>query len=599
MDAPRTAAALGIDFGTHNTVAAVLRGDGRRHQILFDGHPLLPSGIYLDHDGSILVGRDAASEARRYPHRYERNPKLRLDAPSILLGDKEVPVRDAVAAVMRRVLAECGAVAGPPRSVTVTVPAAWGPARRHLVSDAVTAAGGPAPVLLPEPVAAARYFAEILGHRVEPGRAVVVYDLGAGTFDASAVAATPEGFEVLAVDGSDRVGGHYLDQALVDHLGDRFAGTEERAAAWRSLVDPNAGTETLRARFALYDEVREAKERLSRRSTTEVVVPGFAADELLTRAELELLARPLLARTVAITKAVVREARLAPEQVAGIFMVGGASRMPLAATMIHQELGIAPTMIEQPELVVGEGAVVEPAAAARTRVAPVYAPAAVSQVQAPPPSSPPARPAAPPPATPTAVLPLPPRTARRPAILPVLLLVVAVVLLIASGAVLADLVDRGGAAADDDLATTAEAVETTADESEATESSAAPSPSDPPSPADSGPILGTVYWDCPDTREYCRTQGGRPGIRGEAGSADAIGYAEVGAVYELVCFTTAELITPRGDEEEGYWDYHPGKDASDVMVEVDLGGGDSGFIPFVWLVIDPADVNSLGGLAEC
>nr|BFF26895.1 hypothetical protein GCM10025732_48600 [Glycomyces mayteni] len=358
MDAaPRSAAALGIDFGTHNTVAAVLRGDGRRHQILFDGHPLLPSGIYIDHDGLLLVGRDAAREARRHPHRYERNPKLRLDAPSLLLGDREVPVRDAVCAVLRRVLAECTAVAGAPRSVTITVPAGWGPNRRHIVADAALAAGMPAPLLLPEPVAAARYFAEVLGHRMEPGRAVVVYDLGAGTFDASAVAFGPDGFEVLAVDGSDRVGGHYLDQELVDYLGGRFAGTEERSSAWRALLDPDAGGEVLRARFQLYDEVREAKERLSRRSTTEVLVPGFAAEELLTRAELDLLARPLLARTVAITKAVIREARLAPEQVAGVFMVGGASRMPLAATMIHQELGIAPTMIEQPELVVSEGAV--------------------------------------------------------------------------------------------------------------------------------------------------------------------------------------------------------------------------------------------------
>ncbi|RRS00667.1 Hsp70 family protein [Glycomyces terrestris] len=618
MDAaPRSAAALGIDFGTHNTVAAVLRGDGRRHQILFDGHPLLPSGIYLDHDGSLLVGRDAAREARRHPHRYERNPKLRLDSPSLLLGDREVPIGEAVGAVMRRVLSECAAVAGPPRTVQITVPASWGPARRHVVSDAAVAAGAPVPVLLPEPVAAARYFAEVLGHRVEPGRAVVVYDLGAGTFDASAVAATPGGFEVLAVDGSDRVGGSYLDQALVDYLGGRFARTEERAAAWRRLLDPDAGSETLRARFALYDEVREAKERLSRRSTTEVLVPGFAAEELLTRAELELLARPLLAQTVAITKAVMREANLAPEQVAGVFMVGGASRMPLAATMIHQELGIAPTMIEQPELVVGEGAVAvadRPVTPAAPLPPPASTPTAVMPAAYTPASVPAAVPTAGPSGPPTAVIPpaphpVPPaaivdapRSARRPASVPVLVVAVAILLVIASGAIIAELRDRGGAAADDDLATTGDAGEATSSAPETQESSSDPGGSDAGSPsAAADPVFGTVYWDCPQTREYCRDQGGRPGIRGDADDpSSAVGYADVGAVFTLVCFTTADLITPRGDEgEEGYWDYHPGKDASDVMVEVDLGGGETGFIPFVWLVIDPADPNSLGGLAEC
>ncbi|WP_460498980.1 hypothetical protein [Glycomyces tarimensis] len=115
--AQRTAAALGIDFGTHNTVATVLRPDGRRHQLLFEGNPLLPSGIYIDYDASLLVGRDAAREGRRRPERYERNPKLRIDAPSILLGDRELATRDAVAAVIGRALSECGRVAGPPRAV--------------------------------------------------------------------------------------------------------------------------------------------------------------------------------------------------------------------------------------------------------------------------------------------------------------------------------------------------------------------------------------------------------------------------------------------------------------------------------------------------
>ncbi|MEU6250646.1 Hsp70 family protein [Glycomyces sp. NPDC047010] len=603
MDAaPRSATALGIDFGTHNTVAAVLRGDGRRHQILFDGHPLLPSGIYIDHDGSLLVGRDAAREARRHPHRYERNPKLRLDAPSLLLGDREVPIGDAVGSVMGRVLAECTAVAGAPRSVTITVPAGWGPNRRHIVTDAALAAGMPAPLLLPEPVAAARYFAEVLGHRIEPGRAVVVYDLGAGTFDASAVAFGPNGFDVLAVDGSDRVGGHYLDQELVDYLGGRFAGTEARSSAWRALLgepsnNRDAGGEVLRARFQLYDEVREAKERLSRRSTTEVLVPGFAAEELLTRAELDLLARPLLAQTVAITKAVIREARLSPEQVAGVFMVGGASRMPLAATMIHQELGIAPTMIEQPELVVSEGTVAVPDQPLTPAAVPPPAlpltPAAVPQ-----PTGPVTRvqPVVPIPAV-TAVQPIVPPRRRG---LPVALLALATVLavaLIGGGAWWLSGLD--GQAAEEDPTTAAETSIAETEDPASPQASNTPGPEETTS-ADPGPLTGEVYWNCPQTRSYCADQGGDPGIRGSADDVTAIGYAAVGTVFELVCYETADLITPRGNEgEEGFWDYHEGKDASDVMVRVVLGDNEFGYIPFVWLVIDPADVNSLGGLAEC
>ncbi|SDD64711.1 Hsp70 family protein [Glycomyces harbinensis] len=673
MDTPsRTAAALGVDFGTHHTVATVLRADGRRHQLLFDGSPLLPSGIYLDTEAVVHVGRDAAREGRLRPERYERNPKLRLDAPSILLGDREVPVRDAVAAVLRRVVAECGTVAGPPRSVTVTVPAGWGPARRHTVADAALAAGAASPVLLPEPVAAARYFTEVLGHELAPGRALVVFDLGAGTFDASAVSRTATGHEVLAVDGSDRIGGHYLDQALVDHLGGRYIG--ERADRWGSLLDPDAGSETLRQRFALYDEVREAKERLSRGTVTEVVVPGFANEEMLTRSELELLARPLLARAVAITKAVIREAGLSPEQVAGVFMVGGASRMPLAATMIHQELGIAPTLIEQPELVVSEGAVAaapppEPPAPRLGAAPPPYIPALVAPVGAPVSGGPVTAPLL------GILSSRDPAPERRSA--PWLLAAVVVLaLVLVSGLTWfiteysnrADDSPGDGSAAsngpnpssdgdepDSDEPVAWGDVEITAIETMPTSITVHTSasgdmtgctavldagagagvepgldcaefvvdglwanteyevllygPGDDPADADGEPIgdtahtpmqTGEVYWDCPTDREYCRNQGGEPGIRGEPDEAAAIAYASVGEVFDLVCYETGDLITPRGDgEPEGFWDYHPGKDASDVMVEVVLSQGEVGYLPFVWLVVDPADVNSLGGVRPC
>ncbi|MFG3341543.1 Hsp70 family protein [Glycomyces sp. NPDC048151] len=709
--ASRTAAALGIDFGTHHTVATVLRDDGRRHQLLFEGTPLLPSGIYLDHESSILVGSDAAREGRRRPERYERNPKLRLDATTILLGDKELHVREAVAAVLRRVIADCGTAAGVPRSVTVTVPAGWGPARRHVVEDAAASAGAVSPVLMPEPVAAARYFAEVLGHELAPGRTLVVFDMGAGTFDASAVSRTEAGFDVLAVDGSDRIGGHYLDQALVDYLGGRFAGSPERAAQWAALLDPDAGADRLRDRFSLYDEVREAKERLSRRTSTEIAVPGFAVEELLTRAELELLARPLLAQAVEITRAVIREAGLTPDQVAGVFMVGGASRMPLAATMIHQELGVAPTLIEQPELVVSEGAVSVPAVTTPPNPAPTSTPAVLPYTPvAPPLLSPPQTPAAgaasavptytpaavaaaptqaaaaaPPTAAPastqapqTGTLPPPAPAAPEPdrrSPRPFTLFVFGLIITLLVGLLISELLNRdddgdgtggegqtGSTTASSDPAPTpgdmydGEAVsewaevaivdtETTAGSVTIATDAAAdlegcladirgteisefaiPVPCDQftlvnlwasdtyeiwvyrekafedgkVATVETTAVTGQVYWDCPQSRQYCQEQGGEPGIREVYTVADsAIGTAAVGERFELSCYEDAEEIVPRGEEEEGYHDYHPGKDASSLMIQVEMADGGVGYIPFVWLVIDPADLNSLGGLTEC
>ncbi|WP_281492922.1 Hsp70 family protein, partial [Micromonospora sp. MH33] len=79
----------------------------------------------------------------------------------------------------------------------------------------------------------------------------------------------------------------------------------------------------------------------------------------LSRAELEGVATPLLRRAVAETRRVIAAAGLTPERLAGLFLVGGSSRIPLVARMLHAELGIAPTVLEQPELPVAEGALTD------------------------------------------------------------------------------------------------------------------------------------------------------------------------------------------------------------------------------------------------
>ena len=98
---------LGIDFGTSNTVA-VLRGrTGGPAPLLFDGSPLLPSAVYAEPGGgALVVGRDAVHSARLDPARFEPNPKRRIDEGTVLLGDREIPVVDLIAAVLRRVAEE-------------------------------------------------------------------------------------------------------------------------------------------------------------------------------------------------------------------------------------------------------------------------------------------------------------------------------------------------------------------------------------------------------------------------------------------------------------------------------------------------------------
>src|SRR6185369_15767997 len=99
-----------------------------------------------------------------------------------------------------------------PADVVLTCPVAWGPARQQVLREAAARAGLPTPALVTEPVAASIYFATVLERRVPTGSAVVVYDLGAGTFDVSVVRAQPDGFDLLASNGLADVGGADLDQ---------------------------------------------------------------------------------------------------------------------------------------------------------------------------------------------------------------------------------------------------------------------------------------------------------------------------------------------------------------------------------------------------
>ncbi|MEU6860589.1 Hsp70 family protein [Glycomyces sp. NPDC046736] len=353
FSSPRPAS-ISVDFGTSHTVATIRRADGRVHQQLFDGSPQLPSAVFMDDEGGPVVGADAAHSGRRKPERFEPNPKRRIDDDTILLGETELPVTSVIAAVLARVANECRQTLGSLGPVTVTVPAAWGPTRRHVIADAASAAGLGTVDLVAEPVAAASYFVETLGSDAAPGQGVVVYDLGGGTFDATVLRRSDTGFDVLAVDGAADLGGLDFDQALAEHLAASVQPDDER---WQRLTNPVEPAD-LRHRTAFMDEVRQAKERLSRAASTELTIPLLDVDAHLTRAEVEEVCTPLVMRTIRVTQGVIRESGIPKEQIRALFLVGAASRMPLVATLLHRELGIAPAAIEQPELAVSEGGLV-------------------------------------------------------------------------------------------------------------------------------------------------------------------------------------------------------------------------------------------------
>ncbi len=321
-----------------------------------------------------------------------------------------MPVQRVFGYVLSQVNAEARRqLGGPPEEVRLTHPARWGERRRSLLVEAARMSGliggSTAPRLIAEPVGAASYFTAVLGSAVPVGRSLAIYDLGGGTFDATVVRRTQTGFEVLAEDGLPDVGGLDFDHAIVEHLGDTYA--QSNSAEWNTLINPDDPTDR-RLRRMLYEDVRGAKEMLSRTTSADIHLPALEVDAHLTREEFEALVRPNLERTVACLRRAIESARSSPKDLVGIFLVGGSSRIPLAAHLIHTELGVAPTTLEQPETVVVEGALCIGAP-----IAPVRASGVPRTV------TPPPRPAPPPPQQPQRPAPPPPQQPQRPTNVPV------------------------------------------------------------------------------------------------------------------------------------------------------------------------------------
>ncbi|SEB34642.1 type VII secretion-associated protein, Rv3446c family, C-terminal domain-containing protein [Amycolatopsis tolypomycina] len=369
---------VAVDFGTSST-CVVASVNGREPQVVvIDGQPLMSSAVYAAADGTLFVGQEAERQAAVDPSRYEPNPKRRIDEGELLLGENVLRVTDVVHAVLGRAVSEARRLAGDAEVdlLVLTHPADWGAIRTRLLRQA---AGGLARevALVPEPVAAAVYHAatfapqDVTNDRTvefsgRPGDALAVLDLGGGTVDVSVVRRLPPdtardragrpqrgGFQVLATRGDPGFGGADIDQALLEHVGSLVGAADPDA--WRELVEGRELADRRRRRV-LRQDVRGAKETLSRHAYTDVPMPPPFADAHVTREDLERLIAAPLGRAVELTVAAIGDAGLRPKQLTAIFLVGGSSRIPMISRLVHERTGVVPTSLDQPETVVARGA---------------------------------------------------------------------------------------------------------------------------------------------------------------------------------------------------------------------------------------------------
>lgn len=343
---------VSVDFGTSSTCSAVSVDGGEPQVVVLDGQPIIPSAVFAGADGTLFVGHEAERQAAVDPARFEPHPKRRIDERELLLGSTVLQVGDAIRAVLRRAVAEARRYAGGAvvDLLVVTHPASWGSTRLGELRAAASGLGREL-ALVPEPVAAGVFHSA--RRRSSDGAALAVLDVGGGTVDASVVWQTGTGFRVLSTRGNPNFGGADVDQLLLQHLG-RIASPAD-PAEWRRLSEGREMSDRRRRRV-LRQDVKGAKETLSRHAYTDVPIPPPFTDAHVTRPDLErLIAEPLTGVADLVLDA-LRAGAVPRQQLAGVFLVGGSSRIPMVARLIHERIGVLATTLDQPETVVARGA---------------------------------------------------------------------------------------------------------------------------------------------------------------------------------------------------------------------------------------------------
>lgn len=356
--------AVGIDLGTTNSLVATVRSG--LSTVLLDeaGHALLPSVVQYTADGQIEVGYTAQLQQSQDPQNTivsvkrflgrglgdigdtNHLPYRFVEMPGMVQIETRAGIKSPVevsAEILKALKARAEQVlAGELTGAVITVPAYFDDAQRQATKDAARLAGLNVLRLLNEPTAAAIAY----GLDNSSEGIYVIYDLGGGTFDVSILRLTKGVFEVLSTNGDSALGGDDFDRRI-------FCWILEQAR----LQPLNPADTRL-----LMTKAKEAKEWLTEHASaniTAVLSDGEIVNLTLGQAEFYSLTQQLLNRTLTPIRKALRDASLAVEDVKGIVLVGGATRMPQVRQAVTGFFGQDPLTNLDPDQVVALGAAIQ------------------------------------------------------------------------------------------------------------------------------------------------------------------------------------------------------------------------------------------------
>jgi molecular chaperone DnaK len=368
------ARAVGIDLGTTNSVIAAWEGGEASVVPNAEGARTTPSVVAFTDNGERLVGQLARRQAilnpkgtiysvkrfigRHYDEVEEEAAQVTYDVVPDEHGNARIKVRDKLyapeeisALILRKLADDAGRHLGERvTEAVITVPAYFNDAQRTATRDAGKIAGLEVLRIINEPTAAALAY----GLDKRQHETVLVFDLGGGTFDVSVLDVGDGVVEVRATAGDTHLGGDDFDRRIVDHLAEQFQKENN--------IDLRKDPQALQR---LYEAAEKAKVELSSVTQTQLNLPFITADAngpkhltmTMMRSTFEQLTADLVERTMGPVRQAMSDAKVGPDDIDEVILVGGSTRIPAVQALVRRLTGGKdPNMTVNPDEVVAIGA---------------------------------------------------------------------------------------------------------------------------------------------------------------------------------------------------------------------------------------------------
>jgi len=350
---------VGIDLGTTNSLVAIVENGTPRIIPGRDGSSLVPSVIYFDESGEVLVGNPAKQQLVEKAQNTIFSIKrfmgkgiddVREDLPLLPFNvspDSEHIIRlkifgrdytppEISAFVLRELKQNAeAALREEIKNAVITVPAYFNDAQRQATKDAGRIAGLDVLRIVNEPTAASLAY----GLDKKKQGTIAVYDFGGGTFDISILKLSEGIFEVLSTSGDTHLGGDDIDEELIRLVLSEVDG--------KSVIP------------AIRKAVTKAKEDLTASESAEIIVDALKYRRSITRADFNKLIAPIIERTLKPCRQALQDAGLKPIDIDEVVMVGGSTRIPLVRERVQELFGRVPHTELNPDEVVALGAAVQ------------------------------------------------------------------------------------------------------------------------------------------------------------------------------------------------------------------------------------------------